>query len=119
MAPDGPLGRRVAADPIGCTLAGRAVGVAVGSITAAPIVAGNKSVAVGRGVRVGVAVRVGPKSGNGRTVDVGTGGRGVAVGAAQAANTLTRKLTLRTRRKDVAGNRRVNILKLYRRWRLL
>ena len=64
------------------------MGVALGSISTGPIVAGNKSVAVGRGVRVGVTVRVGPKSGNGRTVEVGAAGRGVAVGAAQAVNRL-------------------------------
>ena len=109
MAPDGPLGRRVAADPIGCTLAGRAVGVAVGSITATPIVAGNRSVAVGRGVRVGVVVRVGPKSGKGLTVDVGTAGRGVAVGAAQAETKPKHRHTPKIKRMGLAGSRRVSI----------
>lgn len=109
----------MAAAPIGWLAApARAVGVAVDSIIAGPIVAGNRSVAVGRGVRVGVTVRVGPKSGNGRTVGADAIGRGVAVGAAHADNTLAHRHTLKKIRRDLARGKRVGICKLYRRLRL-
>jgi hypothetical protein len=54
------------------------IGVAVGAC-----------VAVAGGVRVGVRVRVGPNVGKGRSVAVGPIGRGVAVGALQAARSAT------------------------------
>lgn len=43
-------------------------------------------VIVGRGVRVDLGVRVGPNVGKGRSVAVGPIGRGVGVGAPQAAS---------------------------------
>ena len=109
-----PIGCRGAADPIGWLATARAVGVTLGSITFGPIVAGNKSVAVGRGVRVGVVVRVGPKSGNGRTVAVGAIGRGVAVGAAQADSALANINTLKNIRINTPRVRVINTPELYR-----
>jgi hypothetical protein len=81
---------------------------------AGPIVAGNKSVAVGRGVRVGVVVRVGARSGNGRRVEVGAIGRGVAVGAAHADNALANINTLKRIRINAPQGRVINTQELYR-----
>jgi hypothetical protein len=58
------------------------VGVSVGAAVGLAVIG---AVGVRRGVRVGLGVRVGPNVGKGRSVAVGPIGRGVAVGAVQAA----------------------------------
>jgi hypothetical protein len=85
-----PIAPRVLLDPAATAIE---VGVSVGAVTTIGVAVGGW-VAVAGGVRVGVRVRVEPNVGKGRSVAVGPIGRGVAVGALQAASSAIVKINI-------------------------